>query len=181
MEISYTWEEILGNKYQKLRNILRILQMSRDKRQVTICALGGLRSSAPNPHPRQCTSKTGDAAILPDGSGWQRDAAGMAGSVDDVAINCGRDNAFYRLTLDRIRCFATFARTGGGASATPLGRRRALRNRPAGSSRRVLAIGGIIFGQYLTQLWQVKGQIFGNSMLFQLYESISAKLSIVAA
>ena len=39
----------------------------------------------------------------------------------------------------------------------------------------------LVLGQYLTQLWQVKGQIFGNSMIFQLYESISAKLSTVAA
>ena len=39
----------------------------------------------------------------------------------------------------------------------------------------------LVLGQYLTQLWQVKGQIFGNSMIFQLNESISAKLSIVAA
>ena len=39
----------------------------------------------------------------------------------------------------------------------------------------------LVLGQYLTQLWQVKGQIFGNYMIFQLYESISAKLSIVAA
>ena len=39
----------------------------------------------------------------------------------------------------------------------------------------------LVLGQYLTQLWQVKGQIFRNSMIFQLYESISAKLSIVAA
>ena len=39
----------------------------------------------------------------------------------------------------------------------------------------------LVLGQYLTQLMQVKGQIFENSMLFQLYESISAKLSIVAA
>ena len=39
----------------------------------------------------------------------------------------------------------------------------------------------LILGQNLTQLWQVKGQIFGNFMIFQLYESISAKLSIVAA
>ena len=39
----------------------------------------------------------------------------------------------------------------------------------------------LVLGQYLTQLWQVKCQIFGNSMIFQLYESISAKLSIVAA
>ena len=39
----------------------------------------------------------------------------------------------------------------------------------------------LILGQYLTQLWQVKGQIFANSMTFQLYKPISAKLSIVAA
>ena len=31
----------------------------------------------------------------------------------------------------------------------------------------------LVLGQYLTQLWQVKGQIFGNSIIFQLYESIS--------
>ena len=39
----------------------------------------------------------------------------------------------------------------------------------------------LVLGQYLTQLWQVKGKIFGNSIIFQLYESISAKLSILAA
>ena len=39
----------------------------------------------------------------------------------------------------------------------------------------------LVLGQYLTQLWHVKGQIFGNFMIFQLYESISAKLLIVAA
>ena len=39
----------------------------------------------------------------------------------------------------------------------------------------------LVLGQNLTQLWQVKGQIFGNYMIFQLYESISAKLSIVEA
>ena len=39
----------------------------------------------------------------------------------------------------------------------------------------------LVLGQYLTKLWQVKGQIFGNSMICQLYESISAKLSTVAA
>ena len=36
-------------------------------------------------------------------------------------------------------------------------------------------------GQYLIQLWYVKCKIFGNSMIFKLHESISAKLSIVAA
>ena len=33
----------------------------------------------------------------------------------------------------------------------------------------------------LTQLWQVKGHIFVNYMIIQLYESISAKISILAA
>ena len=93
------------------------------------------------------------------------------------------------LTLARIRCFATFGRTGGGVGATP----------PLGVSKRsVVELSGkdqqialaecsrlvvlfLVLGQYLTQLWQVKGQIFGNYMIFQLYESISAKLSIVAA
>ena len=71
------------------------------------------------------------------------------------------------LALARIRCFATFGRT---RCDPPLRfqtkRRRAWRKRPADCSHRVLAIGGIIFGQYLTQLWQVKGQILGNSMIF---------------
>ena len=39
----------------------------------------------------------------------------------------------------------------------------------------------LVLGQYLTQLWQVKGQIFANSMIFQLHESMASKLSIVAA
>ena len=54
------------------------------------------------------------------------------------------------LTLARKRCFATFAGVGG-VGATPswhfqTKRRRASRKRPADCSRRVLAIGGIIFG-----------------------------------
>ena len=93
------------------------------------------------------------------------------------------------LTLARIRCFATFGRTGGGGWCDP----------PLGVSKRsVVELSGkdqqialaeysrlvvlfLVLGQYLTQLWQVKGQIFGNSMIFQLNESISAKLSTVAA
>ena len=46
--------------------------------------------------------------------------------------------------------FATFGRTGGGATPPPwcfqTKRRRTSRKRPADCSRRVLAIGGIIFG-----------------------------------
>ena len=44
-----------------------------------------------------------------------------------------------------------------------------------------LAVLLLVLGHYLTQLWQVKCQIFGNSMIFQLCESISAKLSMLAA
>ena len=59
--------------------------------------------------------------------------------------------SFFWLTLARKRCFATFAGVGGGVGATPpwrfqTKRRRASRKRPADCSRRVLAIGGIIFG-----------------------------------
>ena len=56
------------------------------------------------------------------------------------------------LTLARKPCFATFAGVGGGGvGATPPSRfqtkrRRSSRKRPADFSRRVLAIGGIIFG-----------------------------------
>ena len=39
----------------------------------------------------------------------------------------------------------------------------------------------LALGLYLNQLWQVKGQIFGNYMNVQLNEYIAAKLSIVAA
>ena len=57
----------------------------------------------------------------------------------------------HPLALARKRCFATFAGVGGGVGATPpwrfqTKRRRASRKRPADCSRRVLAIGGIIFG-----------------------------------
>ena len=35
----------------------------------------------------------------------------------------------------------------------------------------------LVICQYLTKFWQVKAQIFGNSMIFQLHESMSAKLA----
>ena len=56
------------------------------------------------------------------------------------------------LTVARIRCFATFGRHRGGGGwcdppwRFPTKRRRASRNRPSECSRRLLAIGGIIFG-----------------------------------
>ena len=61
---------------------------------------------------------------------------------------CLRTNA---LALARKRRFATFAGVGGGWCDPPpwrfqTKRRRASRKRPADCARRVLAIGGIIFG-----------------------------------
>ena len=56
------------------------------------------------------------------------------------------------LTLARKPCFATFAGVGGGGLVRPppwrfqTKRRRASRKRPTDCSRRVLAIGGNIFG-----------------------------------
>ena len=58
----------------------------------------------------------------------------------------------HNLTLARKPCFATFAGVGGGGGGYDppwrfqTKRRRASRKRPADCSRRVLAIGGIIFG-----------------------------------
>ena len=83
------------------------------------------------------------------------DIAGVA-TCTDPKINARTPLAalmfskLFLLTLTRIRCFATFAHTGGGGVRPPwrfqTKRRRASRKRPADSSRRVLAIGGIIFG-----------------------------------
>ena len=93
------------------------------------------------------------------------------------------------LTLARIRCFTTFGRTGGGlVRPPPLGVSKRSVVELSGKDQQIalaeysrLVVLFLVLGQYLTQLLQVKGQIFGNSMIFQLYESISAKLSIVAA
>ena len=90
------------------------------------------------------------------------------------------------LTLSRIRCFATFAQTGGANPPLGVSKRSVVELRGkdqqislADYSRLVVLF--LVLGQYLTQLWQVKGQIFGNSMIFQLHEPISAKLYMVAA
>ena len=63
----------------------------------------------------------------------------------------GAQHTMYILTLARKPCFATFAGVGGvGATPPPwrfqTKRRRASRKRAADCARRVLAIGGIIFG-----------------------------------
>ena len=79
-------------------------------------------------------------------------------------------------TLARIMCFATFAGVGGGVGVTsPLGVSKGsvveLHGKDqqialAAYSRLVALL--LVLDQYLTQLWQVKGQIFGNSMISQL-------------
>ena len=82
-----------------------------------------------------------------------------------------------KLTLARIRCFATFGRTGGGVGATPPPLGVSIRNivELSGKDQQIalaeysrLVVLFLVLGQYLTQLWQVKGQIFWNSMIFLL-------------
>ena len=92
----------------------------------------------------------------------------------------------FILTLARIRCFAIFGQTGGGCD--PLGVSKRSVVELSGKDQQIalaeysrLVILFLVIGQYLTKLWQIKGQTCGNSMIFQLYKSISAKLSIVAA
>ena len=76
-------------------------------------------------------------------------------------------------------------RGGGGATPLVVSKRSVVELR--GKNRQIalaeysrLVVLFLALDQYLTQLWKVEGQIFGNSMTFQL-ESISAKLSIVVA
>ena len=93
------------------------------------------------------------------------------------------------LTLARKRCFATFAGVGGGGLVRPplgVSKRSVVELR--GKDQKIalaeysrLVVLFLVLGQHLTQLWQVKGQIFANSMIFQLHESMASKLSIVAA
>ena len=79
-------------------------------------------------------------------------------------------------------------RGGGGSWCDPLGVSTRSVAELHGKDQQIalaeysrLVVLRLALGQCLTQLWQVKGQIFRNSMIFQLYESISAKLSMVAA
>ena len=90
------------------------------------------------------------------------------------------------LTLARKPCFATFAGVGGGATPPGVSKRSVVELR--GKDQQIalaeysrLVILFLVLGQDLTQLWQVIGQIFANSMIFQLHESMASKLSIVAA
>ena len=74
-------------------------------------------------------------------------------------------------------------RTGGGATPLGVSKRSVVELR--GKDQQIalaeysrLVVLFLVLGQYLTQIWQVKGQFFGNSIIFQLHESISAKLPI---
>ena len=91
------------------------------------------------------------------------------------------------LTLARKPCFATFAGVGGGGCDPPLGVSKRSVVELHGKDQQIalaeysrLVVLFLVLGQYLTQLWQVKGQIFANSMIFQLHVSMASKLSIVA-
>ena len=77
------------------------------------------------------------------------------------------------LTLARKWCFATFADVGGGVGANPLGVSKRSIVELRGKDQQIalaeysrLVVLFLVLGQYLTQLWQVKGQIFGNSVIF---------------
>ena len=77
---------------------------------------------------------------------------------------------------------------GVGGGATPLGVSKQSVVELHGKNQQIalsefslLVVLFLVLGQYLTQLWQVKGQIFGNVIIFQIYESIGAQLSIVTA
>ena len=93
------------------------------------------------------------------------------------------------LTLARKPCFATFAGLGGGGLVRPpLGVSKRSFVELRGKDQQIalaeysrLVVLFLVLGIYLTQLWQVKGQIFANSMIFQLHESMASKLSVVAA
>ena len=83
----------------------------------------------------------------------------MHGQINNLVTSEAEGASYFKilrrpgwgdLTLARKPCFATFAGVGGGWCDPPwrfqTKRRRASRKRPADCSRRVLAIGGIIFG-----------------------------------
>ena len=92
------------------------------------------------------------------------------------SVNPRPDTVFLHLRSDR-----------GGWCDPPLGVSKRRVVELSGKNQQIalgeysrLVVLFLVLGQYMTQLWQVKGEIFGNSMIFQL-ESISAKQSIVAA
>ena len=82
-----------------------------------------------------------------------------------LLFNPRPDTVFRHLRSDR-----------GGGGATPLGVSKRSVVKLNGKDQQIalaeysrLVVLFLVLDQYLTQLWQVKGQIFGNSMIFQLY------------
>ena len=76
----------------------------------------------------------------------------------------------------RYACSATFAGVGGDATPLDVSKRSVVELRGedqqidlADYSRLVILF--LVLGQYSTQLWQVKGQIFANSMIFFCFTS----------
>ena len=81
-------------------------------------------------------------------------------------LNPCPDTVFRHLRSDR---------GGGVVGATPLGVSKGSVVELSGKDQQIalaeysrLVVLFLVIGQYLTQLWQVKGQIFVNSMIFQL-------------
>ena len=91
------------------------------------------------------------------------------------------------LTIARIRCFATFGRTGGGGvGVTPLGVSKRSVVELRGKDQQIalavysrLVVLFLVLGQSPVMAGQRSN--FRKFYDFQLYESISAKLSIVTA
>ena len=114
MEISYTWEEISENMKYSPDSPNELRQATSN----TFLRRTEKFSTEPEPEARH---KQNRRRGQPAGRQRMTKRRGrVAGSVDDVAIDCCRDNAFYRLILAQIRCFATLPGQGGGGGATPL-------------------------------------------------------------
>ena len=128
---------------------------------------------------------------------WTRDSANGHGSREEDHIHiAGAERSQRRREQTRICSLRgcvkyhtlSLARIRPGCDPPPLGvSKRSIVELSEKDQQIALAeysrlvVLFLVLGQYLTQLWQVKGQIFGKSMIFQLHESISATLSTVAA
>ena len=92
------------------------------------------------------------------------------------------------LTLARLPCFANFTRTGRGGwcDPPPLGVSKRSVVELRGKDQQIalaeysrLVVLFLVLKQYLTQLWQVKGHIFENSMIFH-YRNLN-KLHVLSS
>ena len=105
--------------------------------------------------------------------------AGPDREYSDFALNPRPDTVFRHLRPDR---------GGGGVVRPPLGVSKRSVVELCGKVQRIalaeysrLVVLFLAVGHYLTQLWQVRSQFFGNYNIFQVHESVSPKLLIVAA